>query len=277
MEWTLTSLWGRCGVRIATADHIGHTIAEAQLDGLLSGSPTGVATATIAVLLGVAAACRLPAFLKYSRMRRHGLLTALATMLPPSLAVSWLNEMQAQLDERRKCRLALLADFTVHGPVTWWVSWTVHLRQAEARRIRGNEVRLVARLRDALEPRPDLHISVAALEVLGLSRAMVLRPTRMVPALATARRLLELRTPGLGPIEENLQELLLARERASRNARNLRRHQLTTWPGKPEDSLSHQQDEQNRLHDEVVVRATALRAALRAYAADHSIGDTTVD
>jgi hypothetical protein len=268
----VTSLWSRCDVSIVAVGHLACVALAAPLGGLSSGVYVRATATTIAAVLGMLISGRLRTFLGYTRMRRHGLLAALATMLPRSCAVSWLEEMQAQLDELHSLgRLKMLASLTVHSPALWWVSWVVHVRHSEALRFRRNEQRLVKRLREALEPRADLHISVATLEVLGMSRSKALRPTRTVPALATARRLLDIRTSEPCAIRGNVRELLLTRDRARRIARDLRRHHLAAWMRDHEDPYARQHEELTRLRADIVSRGAALRATLQDYGSDPSV------
>ncbi|MFC0546205.1 hypothetical protein [Kutzneria chonburiensis] len=270
----MTSLWSRCDVNIAAAHASGSGIAASQLDG----PSAGTVLAAGVTALGLLAGSRLRAFSRYRRSGRHGMLAAVAALMPAPLAVSWLEEMQAQLEMRPDAgRLRLLLDLAMRCPSTWCASWAVYFRHAELLRVHGKRTTLATRLHDALEPRTDLHISVAALEVLGLSRSRVLHPTRTVPALATARRLLTQRGPELHTIREDVERLLRAREQAHTIARALRRHQLRVWPGAHEDSQAHQRSELTRLRVEVVSHAASLRTALHDYVTNRSTRKPTMD
>ncbi|TQM80895.1 hypothetical protein FHX81_3246 [Saccharothrix saharensis] len=203
------------------------------------------------------------------RRSGHWVLTAVAVGFPHDRVDLWLEEMRGQLLELAgKARRKYLVNLAMTAGRNWSSAWLARWQHVRAVRFRGEEHLLVHVLGLMLAPDGDRTTAVDLLHAAGLSRLHSRQPSRQVPALMTARRLLSTRSPHLARARELVRDLLATRERAYLITLRLRRDPLAAWLRDHEEPYARQYAELARLRARVQHQAERLRAELHA-AAEH--------
>ncbi|MCC8251296.1 hypothetical protein [Saccharothrix luteola] len=203
------------------------------------------------------------------RRSGHWVLTAVAVGFPNDRVGLWLEEMRGQLHELTgKARRELLVNLATTATRNWSSSWWARWRQLRTARSRGEEHELVHVLCLMLEPDGDRTTVVDLLHATGLSRLHSRQPSRHVPALMTARRLLSTQSPRLARARELARDLLATREQAYSITVRLRRGHSAVRPRHHEEPNARHYAELARLRAQAQHQAVTLRAELRN-AANH--------
>ncbi|QQQ77392.1 hypothetical protein IOD16_02280 [Saccharothrix sp. 6-C] len=201
------------------------------------------------------------------RRSGHWVLTVVAAGFPHDRVDLWLEEMRGQLLELTgKARREYLVNLATTATRNWSCSWRARWQHARAARFRGEEHKLAHVLGRMLAPDGQRTTAVDLSHATGLSRLRSRQPSRHVPALMMARRLLSTRAPHLARARDLARDLLSTRERIYVITLQLRRDPVAGWLRDHQEPYSRHYAELARLRTRAQQQAEHLRAELNAAA-----------